>query len=69
MNYEMNNLRNKSGKELKKELFVKSDQLRKTRFDIAGNQIKNVKAISMLKKDIARILTSFKEREKETDGK
>ena len=67
MNYEMNNLRNKSNKELEKELFVKSDQLRKMRFEIAGNQIKNVKAISMLKKDVARILTSFKEREK--DGK
>lgn len=59
----MDNIRKKSKQELFKELSKKYDQIRKIRFDMANNQVKNVKEIRGLKKDIARTLTSLRERD------
>lgn len=64
MNYRMDNVKKKNKEELEKELFKNSDQLRKMRFDAGSNQLKNVKEAGAVKKEIARILTSLKEREK-----
>lgn len=64
MNRLMNEIRKKSKGGLEKELFKKSDQLRRLRFDLAGGQLKNVREIRFAKKDIARILTDLKERAK-----
>jgi len=63
MSFEMDNIRKKSKQELLKELSKKYDQIRKIRFDMANNQVKNVKEIRGLKKDIARTLTSLRERD------
>jgi len=63
MSFEMDNIRKKSKQELFKELSKKYDQIRKIRFDMANNQVKNVKEIRGLKKDIARTLTSLRERD------
>ncbi|MFH1175538.1 MAG: 50S ribosomal protein L29 [bacterium] len=68
MNYAMENIRKKSRKDLEKDLFKKADQSRRFRFEVAGNQVKNVREIQSLKKDIARILTSLKEREGKGDN-
>lgn len=64
MNYRMDNVRKKNEEELKKELFKNSDQLRKMRFDAGDNQLKNVKEMGVVKREIARILTNLKERKK-----
>lgn len=62
MSFQMNNLRKKSDKELEKEFADKHDQLREVKFALAGNSVKNVCQIRTIKKEIARILTSFSER-------
>ena len=67
MNYEMDNLRKKSEKELNKELSEKNIQSLELRFAIANNQVKNIREARSLKKNIARILTNLNERQK--DGK
>lgn len=56
-------IREKNLKELVKILAEKRENLRDIRFKIASNQYKNIKEISLLKKDIAKILTVFKEKE------
>lgn len=53
-------LRQKSGTELKKILQQKRERLRTFRFNLASGKIKNVREISEIKKDIARILTILK---------
>ncbi|MDD3887419.1 MAG: 50S ribosomal protein L29 [Patescibacteria group bacterium] len=55
-------IREKKDKELVKMLAEKRESLREVRFKIASNQHKNVKEISLLKKDIAKVLTVMKER-------
>ncbi len=57
-------LRSKSKAELKKILSESQEKLRKLRFDIANKQLKNVREMRKVKKDIARILTLLKEQEK-----
>ena len=54
-------LRQKSGTELKKILQQKRERLRTFRFNLASGKIKNVREISEIKKDIARILTILNE--------
>lgn len=55
----MQELRQKSKKELQKLLSEKKEQLRSLKFDLASGKVKNVRAIRQVKKDIARILTIF----------
>lgn len=62
MNFEMNTIRKKSDGELLRELSERHEQIRKNRFDMANNQIKNVKEARRLRKGIARILTNLRER-------
>lgn len=56
--------RKKNKKELEKLLKGHKERLGVLRFSSASSKIKNVKKISQLKKDIARILTLFKENNK-----
>lgn len=60
-------LREKNENELQNLLKESRDKLRQLRFDLVSKQQKNVKEISQLKKDIARILTLF--RQKASEGK
>ena len=50
-------LKNKSEKELHETLSEKREELRGLRFEASENQLKNVKKISKIKKDVARVLT------------
>jgi len=54
-------LRQRSKEELQKILQDNRERLRALRFDLASGKVKNVKEIRKIKKDIARILTIFKE--------
>ncbi len=51
--------KNKTEKELQKRLADKRNKLREFRFQIAKGKIKNVKEASLLRKDVARILTEI----------
>ncbi len=53
-------IRKKSKTDLKDLLFKKRDELRKVNFSVQSGKMKNIKAISETKKDIARILTELK---------
>lgn len=54
-------IREKNSEELKKLLNEKREAVRKSRFEIAAKQIKNIREMRNNKKDIARILTTLKE--------
>jgi len=54
-------LRKKTKKELNKLLTEQRERLRALRFDLASGRVKNVKEISQLKREIARIFTLLKE--------
>ncbi len=63
---EVKELKRKSLKELVKLLSTLREKLRDMRFKISADQLKNVREIRNLKKDIARILTMIRaKREKE----
>ncbi len=53
-------IKKKSKSELQDLLFKKREELRKFNFSIRSGKIKNIKSISEIKKDIARILTVLK---------
>lgn len=53
----MKEITTKSAKDLNKILKEKQEQLRESAFGVAGSKAKNVKLVSGVKKDIARILT------------
>ncbi len=55
-------LREKSENELQNLLKENRDKVRQLRFDSVSKQQKNVKEISQLKKDIARILTLLRQK-------
>lgn len=55
-------IRQKSEKELKKLMLSLQDKLRDLRFKTASKQLKNYKEMGQIKKDIARILTVIKEK-------
>ncbi len=61
---EIQELKNKSAEELQKLLKENHEKIRKLRFDLAGNKLKNVKEIQNTKKTIARILTFIKQANK-----
>lgn len=52
----------KSDKELEKDLLTKREQLREFRFKLSGSQTRDLKEGKNLKKDIARILTEINNR-------
>jgi large subunit ribosomal protein L29 len=54
-------IKDKNVEELKKLLNEKRETVRKSRFDIAAKQVKNIREIRNSKKDIARVLTILKE--------
>ncbi len=58
----MQELKEKNISELEKMLFEKQEKLRKLRFDMASQQVKNTKDIRNNKKDVARILTLINEK-------
>ncbi len=62
MSFEMDNFRKKDITDLSQDLFKRHEQLRKIRFDMASNQVKNVKEIKAVKKEIAQILTELSTR-------
>ena len=53
------NFKNASNDELNKKLAILRENVRVIRFKAEGSKSKNVKEISVLKKDIARILTEL----------
>ena len=54
---EIKEIKNKAVGELQKILADKRDKLRELRFKDAAKQLKNVREIRMVKKDIAQVLT------------
>ncbi len=56
-------LRKKSREELNKTLQELRSRLRQLRFKLASNKVKNVREISQIKKNIARILTLLNKQE------
>jgi len=55
-------LRLKTDKELKENLFSLREKLRELRFNLSGGKVKNIKEVHMTKKDIARVKTLIKQR-------
>jgi len=55
-------LRKKEKPELQKLLREKREKLQRLRFDLASGNLKNIRAIRQIKKDIARILTILNEK-------
>jgi large subunit ribosomal protein L29 len=53
--------RKKDISELEKMVYDLRKKLSDARFKFSANQVKNVKEVSVMKKDIARILTIIKE--------
>jgi ribosomal protein L29 len=54
-------IREKNKEELKKLLNEKREAVRKSRFDVAAKQVKNIREMRNDKRDIAKILTILKE--------
>jgi large subunit ribosomal protein L29 len=63
---EMKELKDKSSKELNALLDEQREQLRTLRFRDASGQLKQVRDIRQVRRDIARILTEVKNRQQET---
>lgn len=63
---EAKELRLKPNEELNQLLSESQRKLRELRFNLASGKVKNVRAIRVLKKDIARILTILSEKSQET---
>ncbi len=59
-------LRNFSDEELIEKLKELRQELFNLRFQLATGQLKNVRRIKLVKKDIARVLTILKENERKT---
>jgi len=58
-----NEIREKSGKELEKELVALKEELFKLRFQHATNQLENPQRLGAVKRDIARVNTIIREQE------
>ena len=54
----------KPNKELQKLLNENHEKLRQLRFDLAAGKVKDIRAIRVIKKDIARILTTLNSQNK-----
>jgi large subunit ribosomal protein L29 len=55
-------LRQKSEKEIGQMLRALREKARQLRFDLSAGKVKNIKELSEVKKDIARILTILNEK-------
>ncbi|MFO0862477.1 MAG: 50S ribosomal protein L29 [Candidatus Saccharibacteria bacterium] len=62
-------LHNKSQKELQKDLADLRETYAKTLIDMRTKEVKNVKTLHGIKKNIARVLTVLKEQELQGDKK
>ncbi len=60
---EIENLKAKSGAELKKQLKENEELLSSSKFDLAAGKVKNIFLIKDTKKTIARIKTFIKEKD------
>lgn len=61
---EINDLKNKNEKDLQELLAQKRDLLRELRFKVSEKQLKDVREIREVKKDIARVLTVLRANKK-----
>lgn len=61
-------LKNKSMKELQKNLTDSRAKLAQLRVDYRTKEVKNVREIRVIRKDIAKILTIITEQQKATQG-
>jgi ribosomal protein L29 len=57
-------LKNKSDKDLQKDLADKRENVRTFRFGVAGSKVRNVKEAKNIKRGIAQILTEISSRNK-----
>jgi len=58
----MKDIKNKTEKDLQKELAKNRESLREFRFGISGSKVKNTKEGTNTKKDVARIMTELNTR-------
>lgn len=56
-------------KEVEKKLAHERHALRQARFDVSGTKVKNVKAISDMRKNVARILTEHSVRTSQSESR
>lgn len=56
-------IREMAKEQLEKELNERKAELCQLRFDIGASQVKNYKKLSLLKKDIARMMTILNEKD------
>lgn len=61
---EISDLKNKNEKDLQELLAQKRDLLRELRFKVSEKQLKDVREIREIKKDIARLLTVLRANKK-----
>lgn len=59
---ELKELRAREEKDLQKLLQESREKLRELRFNVNANQLKDVKSLNKIKKQIAKILTVLKEK-------
>lgn len=64
MKKKTDNLKNTATGDLSEKLAALREQVRAIAFNIQGSKIKNVKEVSSLKKEIARILTEMNKNNK-----
>jgi len=57
-------LKAKDAKDLEKLLYEKKEALRALRSNLSGSKSKNVKEVSAMRKDIARMLTELNQKRK-----
>lgn len=58
-NLAVKELKSRDPRELSKMLIQEQSKLRELRFKLAGAQVKNVQEIKVVKKNVARILTTI----------
>lgn len=63
-----NELREKSEKELKRLLVFEREKLRDLRFKVSQRQLKNLRAVRSIKRNVARLLTMLKEKKGEANS-
>lgn len=61
---EIKNIREKNIEELRKDLIELKNKATKMRFDVSAKQVKNHRDLRKTKKDIAKISTVIREKEK-----
>ncbi|MBT4121632.1 50S ribosomal protein L29 [bacterium] len=59
---ELKEFRTKTEKELKKLLAQNREKLRSLRFSVSSKQLKNIREIRIVRKEVSRILTVLKDK-------